>query len=224
MQDAFISPRERLHAAARDNDNNAMEPLLRESSSGGLRHVNHVWGTPLHVAVWCAHPLVVRLLLDAGADPLLEHDRGLTSDTALHLAAQRGNLEIMHMLWYRVDPELHANEPSSCLEQAAMYGQSLLVNWFLDAWDGWETATKERALRAAVGQWHFQVVDVLLRRVEYAEEVLYEMLDEACFFKFLLPGEIHSQYEEEDYRDQQRVIDRLVECGLDPDLLDSRVN
>lgn len=30
------------------------------------------WGTPLHVAVWCNNLEPARLLVDAGADPLLE--------------------------------------------------------------------------------------------------------------------------------------------------------
>ncbi|KAI0383272.1 ankyrin [Hypomontagnella monticulosa] len=217
MQDAFISPRERLHAAARDNDIKAIEAFLRDGPSGDLHYVNPIWGTPLHVAVWCAHPQVVRLLLDRGADPLLEHDQALTHDSAMHIAAQRGNWEIMPMLWYRVDPELHANELSSCLEQAATYGQSSFVDWFLSVWEGWEMATKERALRAAVSRWRFKVVDILLRRIEYSEKVLYEMLGQACSFKIPLPGEIHSEYEGEDYQDQQRIIERLVESGLNPD-------
>ncbi|KAI1771716.1 ankyrin repeat-containing domain protein [Hypoxylon cercidicola] len=42
------------------------------------------------------------------------------------------------------------------------------------------------------------------------------MLGKACGFKSLLLGEIHSQYEEEDYLDQERIVIRPIETGLDP--------
>ncbi|KAJ8128031.1 hypothetical protein O1611_g5606 [Lasiodiplodia mahajangana] len=160
----------RLHAAVRDGNINAVRNLLQGEAVQELNNVRTSWGTPLHVAIWCDNLLILRTLLDAGADPTLEPGGTDSADTALQLAAQRGHLDINRELWGRMAPEYHANESWPCLVQAARYGQAALVRWYLDIWHGWSASTTEKALGAAVGRWHYDTVDVLLRNVDYGAD------------------------------------------------------
>ncbi|KAI0147114.1 ankyrin repeat-containing domain protein [Xylariaceae sp. FL1272] len=119
MQNDFALSHMRLHAAARDGDIDAVRNLLKGDALQQLNNAQTPWGTPLHVAIWCDNLLVARILLDAGADPTIELGGIDSAETALQLAAQRGHLDINRELRGRMTPESHANEPWSCLLQAA---------------------------------------------------------------------------------------------------------
>ncbi|KAI0112110.1 ankyrin repeat-containing domain protein [Nemania sp. FL0031] len=216
MRMDFTLPHMRLHAAVRDGNINAVRNLLQGEALQELNNVRTSWGTPLHVAIWCDNLLILRVLLDAGADPTLELGGTDSADTALQLAAQRGHLDINRELWGRMAPEYHANEPWSCLVQAARYGQAALVSWYLDVWHGWSASTTEKALGAAVGRWHYDTVDVLLRNVDYNETIRYRMLENACCLKAQLPEQLREEYCDEDFLNQRHIIERLIGAGLDP--------
>lgn len=72
MQNNFDTPAEILHAAVRDDDLDRLQRLLVQGHIQNLNRENYAWGTPLHIATWCDNIQAVRLLLHAGANPLIE--------------------------------------------------------------------------------------------------------------------------------------------------------
>lgn len=217
MQNTFETPAEVLHATVRDDDLDGLQNLLLQGHVPDLNRENYAWGTPLHVATWCDNIQAVRILLNAGANPLIQWEQPNTSLSAIQLAAGIGNHTILRELWAAVDPRAHANDKyGSCLVDASKHGQATIVEWLLTAWDWWDADTTRKALLEAVSQWQAQVVDVLLRRVEYEEVVRYEMLEKACGLK-ALPGDGGKPvYEPDDEERQRSLVSRLISTGLDP--------
>jgi ankyrin repeat protein len=91
-----------LHVAAKRNDVAGVRWLLAHGVNPNTRWAH--WDaevTPLHLAAWLGHGDVVRLLLEAGADPMLrdtKHD-----GTALGWAEHGGQTDVARMLRERPD-------------------------------------------------------------------------------------------------------------------------
>lgn len=217
MQNTFNTPAEVLHAAVRDDDLHRLQRLLLRGHTQDLNRENYAWGTPLHVATWCDNIQAIRLLLDAGANPLIPWEQANSSLSAIQLAAATGNHTILREFWAALDPRAHANDKhGSCLVDASEHGHATIVEWLLTAWNGWDADTTRKALLAAVNQWQAQVVDVMLRHVEYEEAVRYRMLERACGLKTLLADGGRPAYEPEDQERQRSLVSRLISTGLDP--------
>lgn len=217
MQNTFDTPAEVLHTAVRDDDLDRLQRLLVQGHIQDLNRVNHAWGTPLHVATWCGHIQAVRLLLHAGANPLMQWEQANSSLSAIQLAAGTGNHTILREFWAALDPGAHANEKyGSCLVAASKHGHATIVEWLLTAWNGWDADTTRKALLEAVSQWQAQVVDVLLRHVEYEKVVRYQILEKACGLKALLADGGVPGYGPEDQEGQRSLVSRLINTGLDP--------
>lgn len=86
--------------------------------------------TPLHYASAKGSRDIVKLLLDAGADPSIPDNQ---SRTALHLACQIGNKDIIRLLWEK-GAELNGTdkEGSTPLIYAAKYGRSEVCRFLLE--------------------------------------------------------------------------------------------
>lgn len=217
MQNTFNTPAEVLHAAVRDDDLDRLQHLLAQGHSQDLNRENYAWGTPLHVATWCDNIRAVRLLLHAGANPLIQWEQPNSSSSAIQLAAATGNNTILREFWAALDPRAHANDKyGSCLVDASRHGQATIVEWLLTSWNGWDADITQKALMEAVTQWQAQVVDVLLRHVEYEEGLRYEMLEKACGLKALPIDGGKPVYEPEDEERQCSLVSRLISTGLDP--------
>ena len=83
-----------LHDAAWAGDSKMVRFLIDRGADVNARHLE-AGSTPLHYAILTGRPAVVNLLLDAGADQRIPYRDG---DVAIHLAASRGNLQILQML------------------------------------------------------------------------------------------------------------------------------
>ncbi|KAI0106712.1 ankyrin repeat protein [Daldinia grandis] len=224
MVDKSTFAQERLHSTIYAKNHADLRQLLAESTAD-VNYEHYSWGTPLHNAIRQNDVPAIVMLLDAGADPLLMTEKGETSYSAVMLAAQRGHDEAFGVLWLRVPPEIHANHPlTSCLVQAAIYGHVFLVGWLLDVWDGWTKQTKESALLHAVSRWQYYVVNLLLEKVTFEQDLLYKALYRAVDLKSDFLDEVMGpQYDGVDYLNQQRMITRLTKVGLDPNkVLNSR--
>ncbi|KAI2630215.1 ankyrin repeat-containing domain protein [Hypomontagnella submonticulosa] len=119
---------------------------------------------------------------------------------------------------------MHANDINrSCLVEAARYGRVSVVHWLLDAWNGWTNDTKEEALRVAVGRWECYVVDLLLCKATFEEQVLYSVLQRALGFRDEVQEEVKPadpenglHHDAVDYLHQQRMIKGIIRTGLNP--------
>ena len=72
-----------------------MVHLLLENGADVNAHHSEGGSTPLHYAILTGRPSVVRMLLEAGADQNIAYRDG---QVAIHLAAARGNLQIVQLL------------------------------------------------------------------------------------------------------------------------------
>src|SRR6478609_54842 len=73
MQDDFMHPTEMVHACIRDNNIFKLRVLLQSHPTPDFNRLSN-WGTPLHVAVHCNSLVAVEMLLQAGADPIIDSD------------------------------------------------------------------------------------------------------------------------------------------------------
>ena len=108
---------------------------------------------------------VLKILLDSGADPKFVSDDGLEM-TALHIAAQHGQLAYMDAL-IKVDPELvnaHDSYGRTPLHYAIEYGQAEAVKVLLniETEDAMQVRNGWTALNLASRNGHAEVVNVLL--------------------------------------------------------------
>lgn len=91
---AYIASTDRLCQAIVDGDlATVLDWLAQEGNHPDMR--DHTGRTPLHLAVMCSTPEIVRALVDAGARLVARLADGRT---ALHLAAARGDVEIVKIL------------------------------------------------------------------------------------------------------------------------------
>lgn len=231
LEDSFERPEEALHAAVRDNDISSLRSYL-SSGTFDLEARDRGWvkyGTALHVAVECNNMTAAYMLLQAGAEPLAVQEDGIEGYTPLSLAARLGRTELLRLIWPEIPPEKRVEALEACFLEAATYGHTWVTECLLDCWST-EVETeelvsrgqkvKEAALYRAAAKWQANVVDVLLNRVQYRQEVLLDTLGRACGYKVMLGvDERGVHYEAFDYTNQQRVISRLLKTGIDPNSL-----
>ncbi|KAI0377671.1 ankyrin [Hypomontagnella monticulosa] len=212
----------RLRDAIRANDHAQTWQLLDEENAN-TECERRTWSGLLCLAIKRHSTPAIWTLLDAGVDPLHVRDEDVGPYSAFTLAAQLGNDTALKLLWPRAPPERHGNDmDTSCLVRAARYGRTSIVSWLLDVWDGWTNETKERALRAAVARWEYYVIDLLLRKFTFEEDVLHSVLLRAFRPKDGVEedtelGETQGavQHDGVDLLHQQRIIKRLLMTGLD---------
>jgi ankyrin repeat protein len=112
-----------LQSAAEDGDLERLRLLLdRGGAECQLSRLTAglAW-TPLHYAVNGGHREAAQLLIDAGADPDLFED-DLSFDTAISLAADRGDVEMVKLLLANgADPALEAWPARSALDIARQH-------------------------------------------------------------------------------------------------------
>lgn len=93
-----------VHAAVRDRDLAKLQALL----AGAGHDINHEPGAtdvPLMVAAILNNREAARMLLEAGADPLLPHEDGVGCYTPLSVATSPGHDEMARLLWTAIPPE-----------------------------------------------------------------------------------------------------------------------
>lgn len=109
-----------LQCAAGDGDLERLRLLLDRGDAECLldSFTDDLAWTPLHYAVSEGHREAAQLLIDAGADPNLFAD-GLGLDTAISLAADRGDIEMVKLLLANgADPTLEAWPARTALDVA----------------------------------------------------------------------------------------------------------
>ena len=84
-----------LHLAAFFGQEDAVRLLLARGAASDVSGTGWMQGTALHSAASASHATIVRLLLDAGADPNARQRHGYTP---LHAAAANGDLESVEAL------------------------------------------------------------------------------------------------------------------------------
>ncbi|CAI6091801.1 unnamed protein product [Clonostachys chloroleuca] len=227
MREDFDGPLEAMHASIRDDNVPELRRILSLATADEVNHEHYKWGTPLHVAVLCDNLPAVDLLLEAGADPLfLTHsDDGMTP---LGTAARRGTTAIVERVWQSVPLERRASDrysQNTALGVAAMYGQTHVVDLLLNLWDDWPQATKQGALFAAANKWRANVVDLLLDRVDFPQDVILQALHVVVNFKVMLAEDERGgvKYDGTDFLNQQQLIKALVKAGADPNAMMKRV-
>lgn len=215
-----------VQAAIRDGDLAKLQTLL----AGAGHNINHdpgVTDAPLMAAVILNNREAARMLLDAGADPLLQQEDGVECYTPLSVAFSRGHDEIARLLWTSLSPEKLAEcerrrvGHDGCLEKAAMHGLTSLLEFLFDGWLGsgvWEAEALEAALFGAVCVWRLHAATLLLDRVTYAPETLRRALFVAVDYKAELPSDLNSGVcGPVDYTNQELLVKRLLEAGpFDP--------
>lgn len=221
-----------VQAAIRDGDLAKLQTLL----AGAGHNINHnpsVTDAPLMAAVILNNREAARMLLEAGADPLLTDEDGVACYTPLGVAFSRGHDEIARLLWTMISPEKLAEcerrdvGHRSCLEKVAIYGRMSLLEFLLDGWLGsgvWEVETLEAALLGAVCVWRLHAASLLLDRVIYAPETLQRALFVAVDIKAELAEDIYSGVcKAVDFTNQELLVKRLLDAGpLNPNLCEQR--
>jgi len=122
-----------LHLAAFFGQSDAARFLLERGAEVDARGRGWMTGTPLHSAASASHVEILRMLLDAGADP---NARQSGAWTPLHSAARNGNAECVALLLaHGADPIARNDEGTSVLamaEEAADEETIALVRAALD--------------------------------------------------------------------------------------------
>lgn len=206
-----------------------------------LAHILRLWnpqvdrdyfiGGALFEAINLGDTVALQMLLDAGVD--LAIDQGYEPHfPPLLAAAYHGHLAIAQMLWEQIGPEgrfKSEQQAVSCLVIAARNGQSEVLAFFLDAWNGWTTKEKNSALIGAAGVRWDNCVAVLLAKLTYGHEALQDALQIALGRLTILPedevdfdrrGRLGNPTPEElaaggSIR-QYRVVCQLVDAGANP--------
>lgn len=95
-----------LHFAAKQGHQNIVALLLRRGAQVDVREGSNKY-TPLHVATLNRHTSLISLLLKAGADINAQDENG---NTALHLAAKFGEIEVFkHLFFLGANPDIANN-------------------------------------------------------------------------------------------------------------------
>ena len=87
------SPLARLLRAAKDNDVDVLETLMKEGQDPN--QANSFGQTALHICAIWGNVQAAHVLLDCGANMDVQNDHGMTP---LHYAAERGRVDIVALL------------------------------------------------------------------------------------------------------------------------------
>lgn len=222
MQDDFMHPTEMVHACIRDNNIFKLRVLLQSHPLPDFNRLSN-WGTPLHVAVYCNSLVAVEMLLQVGADPIIDSDMEQTEWgdflTPLSLAAREGHREIVLMLWHSNLPEIHIknHQPfETCLAQAAYQGHVTIVTDLLAWWDGWPQAILNQVLYYAASRWEYYVVEELLASSSFDQKELDSALSAATRHKKMSRTGETVAYEGMDYFHQEQLVALLIHAGSNP--------
>ncbi|CAM9747022.1 unnamed protein product, partial [Laminaria digitata] len=120
-----------LHVAARSGYADIVRSLL-EQSRADPNATDNTGYTPLMATCDSSYVCgeVVRLLLEAGADPALAQEKGLTP---LHVVAQQGHMDLVDTLYSRAPATLNrcASKGETPLLLACMYDHESMVSKLL---------------------------------------------------------------------------------------------
>lgn len=161
---------EKLHRAAREGNAAEVTRLLAEGRDPNARGVGG-WA-PMHRASFPGHVNVVAPLLAAGADVNLRIGRAIVDtagDTALHIAAAQGRLEMAKALIAAGAKELGNDDGWTPLHRAALGGKADVAAYLVEqgfdvkarAQDGW---TPLHAAAGAVYDGSFDILEMLLAK------------------------------------------------------------
>ena len=213
----FDPAHEALHVCIRNGDVPQLQLLLGASPVPDINYSHGAFGPPLHFAIWCDNLDAVDLLLAAGANThLVSYNQQRL--TAIGLAASKGHRDIVKRLWARCAPESHVDGlriEQTCLVMAASDGHASIVDDMLNWWNGWSQDLKITALRLAAMQWHFGVVNLLLKRESFEQSILQGALHSAADHKAMFTDD-KPKYEGVEYVNQQLLISLLIDAGADP--------
>lgn len=136
-----------LHHAAASGNSGMVKLLLNYSADLEVRSTaaGEEGATPLHLAACFGNTVVMRVLLDSGAEEEAVDQRG---KTAVHWAALQGKLESLKLLdAYNCDLKSRVSGRGTALHYAAAYGDLELVEWLVER--GVEITNKDRNGRLA---------------------------------------------------------------------------
>ena len=119
----------RLVTFVQNRDAAGLERVLQDDRTG-VNH-RHNGMSPLLWACQLRAPLIVKLLLSAGADPNLPDDEG---ETPLHVAAFEGTMETVHLLLqHGANPDAATEDGKTPLMNSAKAGHGLIAAQLLAA-------------------------------------------------------------------------------------------
>ncbi|KFY67364.1 hypothetical protein V496_01634 [Pseudogymnoascus sp. VKM F-4515 (FW-2607)] len=213
----FDPTHEALHVCILNDDVPQLQLLLGASPVPDINYSHQKYGPPIHFAIWCDNLDAVDLLLAAGANThLVSYNQQRLR--AIGLAASKGHRDIVKRLWARCGPESHVDGlriEQTCLVMAASEGHASIVDDMLNWWNGWSQDLKITALQLAAMQWHFGVVNLLLKRELFEQSILQDALHSAADHKAMFTDD-KPKYEGVEYVNQQLLISLLIDAGADP--------
>lgn len=219
---------------------NVVEPYLSHGNKPGDREYlanilqnwspevdpDHVMGWALHYAISKRDDVAVRMMIDSGVSVTVRQtqDPGFTP---LFAAAQYGTLAMARLFWEQVGPKgrllpTRNFRPGqlTCLRVAARNGQTDVMAYFLEVWDGWQDET-DRALLDAASAWCDDTVALLLAKASFEPRVVQDALCKSVSRRMILaenPTKRPPTVEE--HLCQQRLVCRLIDAGGNPNAED----
>ncbi|KAF5002130.1 hypothetical protein FGRMN_613 [Fusarium graminum] len=219
VKDFFSSPEGEyfpLHAAICNEDLGKAQELVNLSPAS-IDKDDTPYGTPLSVAVYCDSFELVKLLLAAGADPLISPMNAEDPGSSLAVAARENKPAILRHLWNHMEAiETARNNYArlDCLLTAARWGRVSIVSLLLDWWDACTMETKEHVLDWAAQCWQIYVVERLLSRVKFDSKALDTTLASAISHRAQRSlNDIGTRREGVHYFEQQQLIKLLIFSG-----------
>ncbi|MGD2179914.1 ankyrin repeat domain-containing protein [Lusitaniella coriacea] len=177
---------------------------------------------PVGMAIKQNRADLVRLLLDAGADP----NGGDMEETGLAIAVRKDNLPILRMLLEAgADPNADMEDYERVIMEAAWYGRLEMVKLLVEygaevsTWSQGETAIMSAARNAhqAVYDYLYPLVDEEIRR--YADKHGKEEIERAIRTKARAANKIGEKLGDAAVLGKLNKVKQLLEEGADPNIL-----
>ena len=162
-EDTLEDEKKLLRAAEKRNFKEVRRLIASQLVDGNYAGIDRE-GTTLMIAAYEGNIEVVKLLLDAGAEPQLANKHRVTP---LNEAARNGHWDIVKLLLERGAEINHRTDiVHSALQYAAIYGDKDMVEYLLDRGAQIEITDEWRQgpLHWAAMKRHVQVVKILLKR------------------------------------------------------------